>query len=374
MRKKLRTGLTFLSILVAFVLYGYLCAIREAFAAGVSVAGADRIMVMHKMSLIMMLPINYGDQIARIPGVETVTHATWFGGRYKGESRNFFPQMPVDPEAYLKIYPEYIVSKEARDAWMRTRTGAVVGRKTADKYEFKVGDRVPIEGTIWSKKDGSKNWEFDIVGIYDGKEKGTDTTGFLFRYDYFDEARSYEHGNVGWYIVKISDPEKSEQIAKQINALFANSPAEVKADNEKAFVQGFAKQIGDIGKIMIAILSAVFFTILLVAGNTMALAVREQRGDLGVLKALGFTNTGVLAIVLFESCLLAGLAGVAGLGLAWIMISQGDPTGGALPIFYFPTSDLILGFVFVLALGVAAGILPAIQAMRLNVAEALRRM
>ena len=331
---------------MAFVLYGYLCAIREAFAAGVSVAGADRIMVMHKMSLIMMLPINYGDQIARIPGVETVTHATWFGGRYKGESRNFFPQMPVDPEAYLKIYPEYIVNKEARDAWMRTRTGAVVGRKTADKYEFKVGDRVPIEGTIWSKKDGSKNWEFDIVGIYDGKEKGTDTTGFLFRYDYFDEARSYEHGNVGWYIVKISDPEKSEQIAKQINALFANSPAEVKADNEKAFVQGFAKQIGDIGKIMIAILSAVFFTILLVAGNTMALAVREQRGDLGVLKALGFTNTGVLAIVLFESCLLAGLAGVAGLGLAWIMIAQGDPTGGALPIFYFPTSGLDIGVCF----------------------------
>ena len=373
-RKKLRTTLTFLSILVAFVLYGYLCAIREAFSAGVSVAGANRIVVMHKMSLVMLLPINYGDQIGRIPGVEIVASSTWFGGKYQGESRNFFPQYVVDPEAYLKVYPEYILGDKEKQAWLSTRTGAIVGRKTAERFGFKVGDRVPIQATIWSKKDGGKEWDFDIVGIFDGKEKGTDTTGFFFRYDYFDEARAFEQGNVGWYVIRIADAGRSEQIAKQINAMFANSSAEVKADNEKAFVQGWAKQIGDIGKIMIAILSAVFFTILLVTGNTMAQAVRERREELGVLKALGFTNAGVLVIVLVESCLLAGLAGLTGLGLAWILIARGDPTHGSLAVFYFPTPDLIMGVVFVLALGLAAGILPALQAMRLNVADALRRM
>lgn len=374
MRKKLRTLLTFLSILVAFVLYGYLCAIREAFSAGVSVAGTDRIVVMHKMSLVMLLPVSYQAQIERIPGVDTVVCSTWFGGMYQGESKNFFPQIVVEPNAYLKVYPEYILPEKEKQAWLATRTGAIVGRKTAKRFGFKVGDRVPIQATIWNKKGGDRNWEFDIVGIFDGKEKGTDTTGLFFRYDYFDEARTMAQGQVGWYVVHVSDPDKSEAVAEQIDKLFANSPAEVKADTEKAFVQGWAKQIGDIGKIMIAILSAVFFTILLVAGNTMAQAVRERREELGVLKAIGFTNGSVLAFVLFESCLLAGLAGVAGLGLASALIAQGDPTNGALAVFYFPVHDLLLGFVFVLLLGIAAGILPAIQAMRLNVADALRRM
>ncbi len=374
MRKKLRALLTFLSILMAFVLYGYLCAIREAFSAGVSVAGADRIVVMHKMSLVMLLPVNYKTQIERIEGVDAVASSTWFGGMYQGESKNFFPQIVVEPETYMKVYPEYLLSEKEKQAWLTTRTGAIVGRKTAKRFGFKVGDRVPIQATIWNKKGGGRTWEFDIVGIFDGKEKGTDTTGFLFRYDYFDEAREFGQGQVGWYVARVADPEKSEQTAKKIDALFANSPAEVKADTEKAFVQSWAKQIGDIGKIMVAILSAVFFTILLVAGNTMGQAVRERREELGVLKAIGFTNGGVLAIVLVESCLLSSLAGVLGLGLAWILIAQGDPTGGALAVFYFPSHDLALGFVFVLALGVAAGILPAIQAMRLNVADALRRM
>lgn len=373
-RKKLRTTLTFLSILIAFILYGYLVAIREAFTGGVSFAGADRLVVRNKVSLIETLPVSYKMRMERMAGVRTVADATWFGGYYK-EAKNFFAQMPVEPKEYLDVYPEILLSAKEKQDWMNTRTGAILGRKTAEKFGFKVGDRIPITPTIWEKPNHDMSaWVFDIVGIFDGATRATDTTALLFRYDYFDETRAFRKGEVGWYVVRANDPDKTERIASEIDREFANSSAETKAEPEKAFMQGFAKQIGDIGKIMIAILSAVFFTILLVAGNTMAQAVRERREELGVLKALGFTNGKVLVLVLVESCLLAGVAGFLGLGLAKFFVSLGDPTHGALPLFYFPNVDVGIGVGIVFALGLLAGIGPAIQAMRLNMADALRRM
>ncbi len=371
-RKKLRTLLTLLSILVAFVLFGYLAAIRQAFDQGVSVANADRLVVRHRVSIAQLLPVSYKSRIAGIAGVARVAHATWFGGIYK-EPKNFFAQMPVEPSDWLALYPEFILPDEAKKAWLATRTGAIVGRKTADKYGFKVGDRIPIQATIWRKNDGGVAWEFDLVGIYDGKEKGTDTTQFFFRYDYFDETRAFAKGQVGWYIVRANSASESADVARRIDDEFANSPYETKTETEGAFVQAFAKQIGDIGTIMVAILSAVFFTILLVAGNTMAQAVRERTEELGVLKALGFSNLQVLALVLAESWFLSGLGGVLGLGLAWLLISAGDPTRGALPIFFFPTRDILIGLGLVLVLGLVTGIPPALQAMRLRIADALRR-
>ena len=371
-RKKLRTTLTMLSILIAFLLYGYLCAIQEGLNAGVSVAGEDRLVVRHKVSLIQLLPVSYKDRIARIPGVDAVVHQTWFGGIYQ-DPKKFFAQMPVEPEAFLDMYPEFILEEGARKAWMQTRTDAIVGRKTANRFGWKVGDRVPIQTTIWVQKNGSQTWEFDIVGIFDGAEKGVDTTQLFFRHDYFDEARAEGDGLVGWYSVRIKDPERAPEVAQAIDEEFANSPAETKAEAEGAFVQGFAKQVGDIGAITAAILSAVFFTILLVSGNTMAQAVRERTEELGVLKALGFTSPQVLGFVLAESCLIAGIGGLSGLGLAWLMISAGDPTNGALPIFYFPMRRLFLGIGLVLGLGLITGIVPAWQAMRIEIADALRR-
>lgn len=371
-RRKLRTILTLLSTLVAFLLYGYLVAIHQAFNAGISVAGADRLIVRHKVTIAQTLPISYMPRIARIPGVAEVAFASWFGGKYQ-DSKRIFPQFPVDPEKYLSLYPEFIVSPEAKAAWVKTRTGALVGRKTAEYFGWKVGDRIPIQATIWQQKDGGKTWTFDLVGIYDGAKKETDTTQFLFHYDYFDEARAFGTGEIGWYIVRIADPQHATEIARAIDKEFANSPAETKAETEGAFVSGFAKQIGDIGKIMVAILSAVFFTILLVAGNTMAQAVRERTEELGVLKALGFTNLQTLLLVLAESCLLAILGGFSGLGIAWLTISRGDPTGGLLPFFDFPSKYLLIGLAIVVGLGLAAGVLPAVQAMRLRIADALRR-
>lgn len=371
-RKKLRTVLTLLSVLVAFVLYGYLSAIGHGLNQGVTVEGANRLVVRHRISIIQMLPISYQARMNRIPGVERVTHATFFGGTYQ-DSKSFFAQMPVVPEEYLAMFPEFVLPEDQRQAWLKTRTGAIAGRKLAERYNWKLGDRIPIQTAIWQKKDGSTTWEFDLVGIYDGKDPNTDTTQLLFRYDYFDEGRVFGEGLVGWYFVRVEDPQQAAAVAAAIDDEFANSPAETKAETEGAFAQAFAQQVGDIGMIVGSILAAVFFTILLVAGNTMAQAVRERTEELGVLKALGFTNGQMLGLVLAESCLLSALGGFAGLAIAWVLISAGDPTGGMLPLFQFPARDLALGGMFVAALGLLTGLFPALQAMRLTISEALRR-
>jgi putative ABC transport system permease protein len=271
------------------------------------------------------------------------------------------------------MYPEIVLAPDAVERWLTTRTGAIVGRRTAERFGWKVGDRIPLQATVWQRKDGNAAWEFDLVGIYDGKEESTDTTNFFFRYDYFDEARAFAQGFVGWYVARVEDPRQAEDVAALIDEEFANSPWETKAETEGAFLRGWARQVGDITTIMLAILSAVFFTILLVTGNTMAQAVRERTVEIGVLKAIGLNNVQMLCLVLAESLMLALIGGVLGLGVAYWLISKGDPTGGALPMFRFPLQDVALGFGLVGALGFASGFLPAWQAMRLQIAEALRR-
>ena len=371
-RHKLRTALTILSIAVAFILFSYLAAIRKAFEMGVSVAGADRLVVRHKVSIIQLLPISYKAQIEQVPGVAQAVHATWFGGIYK-DPKNFFAQIPIVPDEYLRMFPEFILKPEERKAFLNTRTGAVAGRATANRFGWKVGDRIPIQATIWRPKTGGTLWTFDLVGIYDGKEKETDTSQFLFHYDYFDENRTFGQGLVGWYHIRVKDSKQSEAVAKAIDERFANSAYETKTETEGAFVKAFAEQMGNIGAIVTAILTAVFFTILLVAGNTMAQAVRERVNELGVMKAIGFTDVQLLVLVLAESCLIAMAGGAIGLGLGWLAVSAGDPTKGALPMFFFPPRAMVTGWLFVILLGLATGLLPAIQAMRLNTVEALRR-
>jgi putative ABC transport system permease protein len=372
-RKKLRTLLTLLSILVAFLLYGLLCAIKEALTGGVAMAGADRLIVRHKVSLIMTLPMTYQARMEGLSGVVSAVHLTWFNGIYQNEPKNFFGSFPVsNPETFLAMYPELLLPEEHKQAWLNTRNGAMVGRVLVDRFKWKIGDRIPLTSPIWPNA-ADRAWEFEIIGIYEGAKKATDTSGFYFRYDYFDEGRKYGKGLVGWYAVRVKDPERAAEVAKAIDDEFANSPYETKAEPEGAFMQGFAQQVGDIGKILIGILSAVFFTILLVAGNTMAQSVRERTEELGALKAMGFTNELVLVLVMTESCLIAVVGGLAGLGLAWMIAARGSPVPSMLPVFYLPARDLMIGLGLVLALGSVAGILPALQAMRLQIAVALRR-
>lgn len=370
-RHKLRTLLTILSIVVAFTLFGYLAAIRKAFEMGVDVAGKDRLIVRHKVSLIQLLPASYEERIEKLPGVAMATHATWFGGVYKDE-RMPFARIAVKPEEWFVMYPEYITPPAQVAAWKQTRTGVIVGRKLADRFGWKIGDKIPIIGNIWRPEKG-ETWTFDLVGIYEGKEKETDTTQMFLRYDYLDETRRFVRGQVGWYHIKVKDPANAEAVVKQVDSLFENSPAETKTETEGAFMKGWAEQVGDIGAIVTAILTAVFFTILLVAGNTMAQAVRERISELGVLKAIGFEDSQVLTLVLVESLLIALVGGAIGLFLGWVVVQGGDPTGGALPGFFFPKEQILIGALLVVALGVVTGAMPAIQAMRLNPVDALRR-
>lgn len=371
-RKKSRTILTLLSIFVAFILYGLLCTVKEAFTAGVTMAGADRLIVRHKVSLILALPVSYQARMQNIPGVDTVTHFTWFNGIYQNEPKNFFGSFPFELESFLKIYPEYTLPEDQKQAFLKTRNGAIAGRSLVNRFKWKIGDRISLVSPIWPNKSGGA-WDFEIVGIFDATKKTADTSGFYFRYDYFDEGRAYGEGLVGWYGVRVKDPDKAADIAKAIDNEFANSPYETKAEPEGAFMQGFAQQVGDIGAILVGILSAVFFTILLVAGNTMGQSVRERTEELGVLKAMGFTNQLVLGLVLAESCLLTAVGGLAGLGAAWLFTLQGSPVPSMLPVFYLPIRYIYMGVGIVFGLGMIAGIFPALQAMRLQIAAALRR-
>lgn len=373
MRRKLRTFFTFMSIFIAFVLFGVLMAIRAAFSMGVEIAGADRLMIIHKVSLIQLLPRSYMDRVRAVEGVTDVTHANWFGGYYQ-EPSNFIANMAVDPESWLRMYPEFELAEELKKAWIANRTGAIVGIDTARKFDWKVGDRVPLISPIYRKPDNSP-WEFTIEGIYDSPVKGTDKTQFFFHWEYVNQALQGSDfaDHVGWYVLRVADPAVSDKMAHRIDALFANSPAETKTATEKAFIQGFANQVGNIGGIMMAIAAMVMFFILFVAGNAMAQSIRERTSELGVLKTLGFTDRRVLALVLAEATLLAGSAGAAGLAAAWLITSQGDPTGGFLPAFYFPVPDLLIGGALVTLLAFASGALPAFQASRLQITTALRR-
>ncbi len=369
-RKKVRTIFTLLSVFIAFLLFGLLMTIRTAFSFGVEIAGLDRLVLIHKVSLIMPLPVSYLERLRSTEGVALATHNTWFGGVYQDPS-NFFAQIAVEPESFLKVYPEYRVPPDQLAAWAADRQGVLVGVDLARRFNWKIGDRVPIQGTIWQPKQG-QTWEFNIAGMYDG-ESGIDKTQFFFRYDYLNENRRQGDGQVGWYIVKIADSSQAQAMGAKFDDMFANSSAETKTTTEKGFVEGFAKQVGDIGAIMVAILVAVLFTMLLVAANTMAQSVRERTNEVGVLKTLGFSNGQILSLVLGESVVIALLGGGLGLGLAWLIVQQGDPTGGMLPIFVLPMRDVAIGAGLIVLLGLVAGALPAANAMNLKITDALRR-
>ena len=255
-RRKLRTGFTIAAIAVAFLLFGLLIAAKRAFTGGVELAGQDRLVVQHKVSIVLSMPISYGQRIATVPGVAAVTHSSWMGGSYQ-DPKNVIGTFPVDMESYLAIYPEIHIPEDQRKALMQDQQGAAVGVNLATRFNWKVGDTIPIRSTIYRKADGGDTWDLNVRAIYDADE-GFDRSSILMHYDYFNESLQYGRDKAGWYIVKVADPANAAQVARDIDALFENSPAETKTSTEKAFAQSFAQQIGDIGAIVTAVLGCRF--------------------------------------------------------------------------------------------------------------------
>jgi putative ABC transport system permease protein len=368
-RKKLRTTLTVGSFIVALFLFGFLAIIHGAFSGGVDLVGIDRLMVINKVSIIQPLPLSYKDQIQRIPGVKYVTYQSWFGGIYQ-DPKNFFPSFAVDPDTQRLVFPELAVPDDEWKDFLGDREGAIVGKRTADRFHWKIGDRIPLSAPIY----GTGTWEFNIRGIYNSPREGEDLTQFWLQKQYLEERRTFGKGQTGWYTVKLDSPDDSSRVIKTIDSTFANSPFETKTETLAAMAASWVKQAGNIEFLIMAIGSVVFFTLLLVTGNTMALAVRERLGELAVMKAVGFSDRFVLFIVLGESVLVAIVGGAIGLALAKLFTLGGDPTGGVLQNFLLPGSSILLGIACAIAIGLLAGILPATSAMRLRVVDALRRV
>jgi putative ABC transport system permease protein len=368
-RRPLRTLFTFLSIVVAFMLFGILEALRFGFVGGIDAAGADRLVTMNKMSLIQDLPGSYAEKVRAIDGVTVVNPHTWFGGWYQDE-RNQLATWSAVPETYFQTYPEVVLPEDQKRAWLADRTGIIVGKTTAARFGWQVGQRIPLQQNIPYKNDGN-TWEVTVRGIFDFP--GGDTSGIVMHRAYLDEGRSFGKGRLGWMVTRIANPDDAPRISKQIDDLFANSAAETRTASEKAFMAEFAKQMGDIGAILTAVASAVFFTMLLVSANTMAQSVRERVNEIGVMKTLGFTHGSVTALVLAEAVAITVAAGALGIFFANGMVAALKPMLSMIvPMFDLTRDSVGLAFVLMVAFGVLSGALPAMRARNLKVVEALR--
>ena len=370
-RSKTRTLLTLLSVVAAFLLFGMLDSVRVAFNSGGQVSGANRMITMSRLSITQMLPYSLDAQVRAVPGVRKAAYAAWFGGVYR-DINNFFPNFSVSPD-YLDLYPEFKLPAAQKAAWLADRRGAIVGETLARRFGWKVGDTIPLQATIFPT-GGSNDWSFTLRGIYrveDPKQKGQEQILF-FHWKYFDEANDYVKGRVGWYMVKLDNVNHATRVAKAIDAISENSAHETKTQTEQAFNQSFAKQFADIGLIVTAIMGAVFFTLLLLTGNTMAQAVRERIPELAVLKTIGFSNRSVLWLVLAESVLLVVLGGALGLAIAaGIMPAVSAASGGMVQLPTVLPQTWAVGLGLAVLIGVVVGLLPALRGMRLNIVDAL---
>ena len=373
LRRKLRTVLTLSSIVVAFVLFGLLQAVQIAFESGADTADAKRLLTTARYSIIEPLPMAYLGRIEQVPGVVRVANVEWFGAKYQNES-NAFPVLAVDPPRYLDIHWEFAVTAEDRKAFATLRTGALVGRRLADRYGWTRGQKLPLASEIHPKTDGSMVWEFDVVGIIDADDPAMlgRTDLVLINSKYFEEARQIGRGRTGWYVLRIADPAQARAIAGEIDRQFANSPDETKTQPEKEFALGFAKQIGDIGALVTRILLAVFFTLLILTGNTMAQSLRDRIPELAILKTLGFSDAKVTALVLAESVLLLLAGGMLGMAAAtFVLPFVNDSTGGRFPPLFVEGDTWVRGVLVAFGLALAVGLPPALRARRLRIVEAL---
>jgi putative ABC transport system permease protein len=372
LRKKARLVLTIGSFAVALFLFALLGVVSDAFGRGADVVSADRLVTINRTSIINTIPLSYRDEILRIPGVQYITHDNWLGGVYQ-DPKNFFPQFVIDPENQRQVFPELIVPDDQWNTFLKDRQGAIVGTATMQRFHWKVGDRIPIKTTLYGLQD--KTLELNIDGVYHGEKPEDDETQFWLQWEYFKESVPDRfQGQIGWYTIRIANPDDAPRIAKTIDNSYLNSPYETKTETESAFAEGWVKQFGNIKFLILSIGTVVFFTLLLVTGNTMAISVRERTNELGVLKAIGFSDRVVLGVILSESIVIA-LAGCVGLLLALITIPElSRAMAGLLPPLLVKAKTLGYGVAAALVVGFASGIVPAYGAMRMGVVNALRRV
>ncbi len=365
-RKKPRFFLTIGSFGLALFLFGLLMSIYNAFYQRVEVAGADHLFVQNRISIIMPLPYKYLGKIEKIKGVECVTHSSWFGGVYQNE-KNFFPKLALEPDLHLKVYSDFIVPEDQWANFKADRQGCVVGKDLAERFGWSIGDRVPIKGTIYPGA-----WEFNISGIYEARHQDADLSQFWFRFKYLEERRE-ESGYVGWYVVKISDPSMASVVSEEIDRLFRNSSYMTKTQPEATVEANFVKQYGNVKAVLLFIGTIVFFTLLLITGSNMAMAINERIRELAILKALGYSNLKVGLIVLAESMIFSVVGGAIGLLAAKLLTFKNIAIHGLLPVLSLSLEDMAFGFFIALLFGFIAGIIPTITIMRLQTVDALRR-
>jgi len=371
-RKPLRLFLTVFATFIAFMIFGTLTAFQQAFDAGVDLAADDRLVVVNKINFTQSLPIAYVNRVRAVEDVEAVTHLNWFGGYYQ-DPRSQFAMFAVDAENFLTVYDELLISDAERTAWIGNRQGLIAGKSIAENFGWQVGERIPINSNIFSQRDGRTDWDFDVVAIFEGADPQTDTNSVYFHYQYFNETQSFGGDWIGFMGVRTSAPERNEAVIQAIDELFVNSPAETETVPEKAFNKAFIEQIGNLSLILTSVVLAAFFVILVIVGNSMILSIRERTSEIGVMKTLGFTSGRIFRMVLVESLLLAFIGGVLGVLASGAMVTLINQAPIQLPTLILGSSVWSQALAFMIGLGLVTGIVPATNALRLNIITALSR-
>ena len=372
LRKKTRTFLLFIAILMAFLIYAVLSSFNQAFNAGVKVAAADRLVVVNKINFTQSLPYAYYNRVRALAGVQNIFYADWFGGYYQ-EPRNMVITMAVEPVGWFAVFSEVLVNDEQKRTFLNDRTGILIGRMLAKRMNWQVGQQIPINSSIYRQSsNGQPTWKFTIRGIFDANRPEFDTNFAVFHHEYFNEARDMGKDSIGWMVLTTGDPARNENVMHAIDALFANSSFETETTTEQAFNKAFLEQIGSISLIIRSVVAAALLTILMIVGNSMYRAIRERTAEIAVMKTLGFTGKRLFALTLAESCLLTWSAGLLGLGLASILLYTLAPMlASVLPSLKMTTTTLFSSLLLMCALGLFTGFIPAWQALRLNIQQGL---
>jgi putative ABC transport system permease protein len=370
-RSKRRTLLTIISVAIAVFLYASLRAVLDGFNAGAEASSSTRIVTLRSTSLMFSMPTSHAEGIKSTPGVRDVTWANWFGGIYK-TPQDFFAQFAIEPESYLRMYPEILLTPEERTAFLEERTGCIVGDGLAKRFGFKVGDKITLQTGI--PIYGTEDFDFTVRAIYHVGGAAVDNQSMFFHWKYADE-RSIVPGQVGWLVAEISNPDQAAQVSLAIDQKFANSPYETKTDTERAFQSSFVSMFGNLNLLLGSISLAVVITTLFVAGNTMAMSVRERTTEIAVMRTLGFPSSTIFLLIAGEGLLMAIIGGIIGVGLArWLVSPDFLQTGGFIPVFGVNNTNAAMAMGLSVLIGVFAGLIPATMASRLKIVDALRRV